>query len=279
LVVFCGFCGLGIAYVFAPISSGPERSVRLSSDGDRLYITNLASKKEQDLIPGKGNNVSVDFTILPEHDSPNIVTIKDGPKTVVSETDTRWCDAFWSARHQAAYYLLGNGGDSTNGHPGSIEIWKWTRADGAKLWHTVIDKKEASIFPVNMTESFDGKWFCFGGVGERAHYKRHIYLVSAVDKKESWFATDIDNGEDTPIFMIDENTFVLPGLHDSTTHTSIFDRRSGKSRPCTIDGELEQFVEFLGEPWALRFLNGKYDVVKVSRNVDRIVQTMTIPSH
>jgi hypothetical protein len=250
LVICCGICGFiawVIAWVIAPIPSGPQRLVRLSSDGDRLYITYLDSKKEHDLIPGKGSNVTVDFTILPEHDSPNVVTIKDGNKTVVDETDSRWSDAFWSAKHQAAYYLIGNGGE-----PGSVEIWKWTRADGAKLWHTVIDKKEASIFPVNMTESLDGKWFCFGGVGEKAHYKRHVYLVSAVDKTESWFATDIDNGEDTPIFMFDESTFFIPGLHDSTYRTTVFDRRTGKSRPSSIEGELEQIVEFRGEPWAIR---------------------------
>ena len=233
------------------------------------------------MVRGYGSGVVVDLNILPEHDSDNILTIRSTGIKILEERDHYLSIAFWSAKHQAAVYLRGYGANTINITviaPGKYDIWMWTRAKGAKVWDSVVQSKKVTAWGP-MTESLDGKWFCFAGVGGSGDYSRYIYLVSYPSKHEEWVKTDMENGrDDGEFFMLDENTFFKSGIDAQHVRTKLFDRRTGKSSDSTIPGELEQFVEFKGEPWALRHLNGKYDVVKVSRHLDKVEKSFPIPT-
>jgi hypothetical protein len=284
IFVFCGgSCYVGWTIFWRTIMreyafmSGGEPAVILHSDGDRMYVSYSPSKKEHDVVPGRGSGISVDLYIIPEHETDNILTITDGKNKVVKR-DIYLRSPLWSAKHQAAYFLRSHG--AGGGNPGNEEIWTWTHAHGSELWHTVLDKREATIDPPKMTESLDGKWFCFGAAVGNGNYRRYIYLVSLEDKQETWFVTDMENGKDDGHFwMVDDNTFFKAGNYASGTRTKIFEKRTGKSMESPIQGELEQFVEFHGEPWALRCKDGIYDVVKVSRNLDQVKEAIPIPSN
>lgn len=280
-VICAAGCALAFNFLLGGLSGPPDRDVNLYSDGNRLYVAYSSSKKEHDVIPGADSGVKVDLNILPEHDSDNILTITYEGITQLNEQDTFLSNAFWSAKHQVAIYLRGYG-ESTSGtnvvEPGKYEIWMWTRDGGPKIWHSVLAIHKVTAFGP-MTESLDGKWFCFRGYGGSGVYTRYIYLVNWATKQETWFATDMENGTDEgEFFMIDENSFFKCGSEQLGIRTKVFDKLTGKSRDSTIDGELEQFVEFQGEPWALRCRKGNYDVVKVNRQLDQVIQSIQIPT-
>ncbi len=260
LLGICGICGwAGIKYAVKALREDDMVDTpfyTLIADGDRLYVTYSASKATFDAV--KGNPSKVKVTVDFDRTDWNL-RIQDCTKVI--ERKCPILNAIWSEKNQSLYFLTNEYGAHAKGVPPRSEIWSWTSKGG----FVSIFKAECLIF---LSLSVDGK--VLGAIdqsGDTEDGETYV-TVSIRDKKVSHAKYEAISG--VPV-LIDQNTVVVSG-----GPPKIIDLKFGAIKISELDGYCQDFTWFHDQPWAMRYLNGKYEVVRFDETLSKVEQTVPI---
>lgn len=257
----CGVCGwAGINYAVKTVREDgyDEPFYTLIADGDRLYVSYSESNQTFDAVKGEPAKVRVSIDLVGTEWK---MTIKDGAKMVERRAKSM-LNEVWSEKDQALYFLSNDYGDDEKNIPPSGEIWRWNRKDGFVMLH----KEDHLNF---MSMSMDGN--LLGGVVSTGYGDEgeNYFTYSVRDKKTN--LTKYEPGSGVPV-LIDQNTVIVSG-----NPPKIVDLKFGAIMGANLDGYCLDFKWFRGQPWGMRYLNGKYDVVRYAKDFSKVEEAIPIP--
>ena len=249
----CGWAGVNFARKLSrEDDSWDTPFYTLVADGDRLYVNYSASKATFDVVKGNPNKVRV--TVDFDRTDWNL-RIQDGTKVI--ERKCPILNAIWSEKNQTLYFLTNDYG-APNGGTAKSEIWSWTSKGG----FVSIIKTESLIF---LSLSVDGK--VLGAIdqsGDTDDGETYV-TVSIKDKKVNHAKYEAISG--VPV-LIDQNTVMVSG-----GPPKIIDLKFGAIKTSELEGYCLDFTWFHDEPWAMRYLNGKFEVVRFDETLSKVEQT------
>lgn len=249
-------CGGPIVFLFAGGSpfGGTGPSYSLAAHADQLFVQESLSEKQFIVEEGPRVPISINF----DFEKFEIV-VTDGDQ-VHRKKAGFVMDAFWSPQNQAAYYL-----DEIDGSTESkSQLWQWTKQGGFELIHT-FDRYVDSL-----RDSLDGKYLYSHYTPESATAASGLEFYGIKEKS----IHNIESAEPLDeAIMVTTDTFVLPG-----NPGVVWTPSTDKTELMNAQGQIEQCVAFHGSIWALRYDNGIYQVVKLSKDLMSFDKVVDFPT-
>ena len=271
LCLFSPFSSDFLGRFLSEPDSGPWAQFTLQKSGDLVFLEESANKQRLVVADGEPSTLHV-FTsdTISGQSGSSILNIQQGQTPVIKRLFGNNSFGDWCICGETVYFI-----DSTvdvknlerNGPPDvtyTNDLWHWTKKDGFRV-----------LFKSNVVRS---------GLGispdqKCLYFKEHIsedqivriFTYSLADGKVRTIKTDIDGRP----FMIDQNRFFVLRDHDPA---QLFDVRVGKSRVLGLDGFIVQMASHHDELWALRYLKGKYEVIRLSKDLQSVERILQIPA-
>ena len=247
---------------------------QLISDGDHLYLDYSGYKF--DVVKGAPNPICTDIGPKGE-----VVIVNGGHKEVVQKENGSLMASVWSDKYQSLSFVTCFFSDDVSNGSGKNDrtrLWSWNRKNGLKLlldWRGEMMAQDGS--PREMRGSVDGEYLAFQfrkGSKLDGHDKFEVIVYSLGEQRALRYPVREDRfGYLDYCSILDSHTILVAG-----EHPKILDLKTGQSKPSALPNGIFPMTNFHGQMWALHFMNGKYDIVRVNSTLDKIEHTVEIPA-
>ena len=251
---------------------------QLISDGGHLYLDYGGATF--DVVEGSPNPIRVEGF-------KDAIVVFDGKDEKARTSEGYPVASVWSDRYQALYFVanVDNNGSRTGiesdyGKNDRCRLYSWDIKNGLKLrldWNGQMIAQDGS--PRELRISADGEDLAF----ELQKYvkpgqanKIEIVVMSLANQVVTRYPISAEqfgrfNMDNTSV--IDSHTLLIAG-----EKPKLLDLKTSQTKAISVQGGLFPMINFQGQMWALRFMNGKYDIVRVNSTFDKIEQIVEIPA-
>lgn len=241
---------------------------QLLVNGDRLYLEEGRNRKKLFVAGGSAGPLDIFVSDATEIGS-SIINIRDSVRNTWAKHPSDYGHSNWCLSGETVYFL------NQRTQVDNIESSKPKVTQHGNLWKWSKERRFESVFRAseyfqNLSLSADGSCLCLQYTSEiEPHSQVLIYSLEKDLVRQVPLKTD--HGKP---FMAGPHTFLILADHDPAR---VYDSQTQKSRLLGIEGFFVQAVSLDGATWCLRYLEDKYDIVKLNPGLNRIEKAVSIP--